>query len=111
MTYSLFIDDERHPPSKSPIGNKWVVVRTMHEAIDYINAAGFPAFISFDHDLGPDQPTGYDFAKWIVERDLEDDLLPENFKFEVHSQNPVGAENIKRLLINYLKFKNKQNSP
>lgn len=80
----------------------------MGEAVKYISAAGWPDFISFDHDLGADEPTGYDFAKWLVEQDLEHETLPKGFKFDVHSQNPVGAENITKLLNNYLTWKKRQ---
>jgi len=64
----------------------------------------FPSFISFDHDLG-DGLTGYDCAKWLVEYDLETGLMPADFSFYVHSQNPVGASNIKNLLNSYMRNK------
>lgn len=52
---------------------------------------GIPDFISFDHDFGVDEnnnllPTGYDFAKWLVEQDMNlDYTFPHNFSFYVHS--------------------------
>ena len=64
----------------------------------YIETNGFPNFISFDHDLGLEE-SGYDCAKWLVDYCLDHNLhLPE---FEVHSQNPVGKENILALLNNF----------
>jgi hypothetical protein len=74
---------------------------------------GFPDFISFDHDLsdahyGGDyskEKTGYDFAKWLIEYDMDTNIMPEDFAFTVHSMNPVGARNIQRLLENYLRQK------
>jgi hypothetical protein len=52
--------------------------------------------------------TGYDFAKWLVFRDLQDrgDFLPKDFDFIVHSMNPVGAKNIREYLNSYIEFKN-----
>lgn len=68
---------------------------------------GCPTFISFDHDLGPDEKTGYDLAKWLVERDLDSNgaFIPATFEFYVHSQNPVGAANIRNYLQRYLEYK------
>jgi len=66
--------------------------------VEYITQNGLPDFISFDHDLGEDE-SGYDCAKYLVEYCIEHNLqLP---KFSVHSQNPVGKENIERLLNNF----------
>jgi len=66
--------------------------------VEYITQNGLPDFISFDHDLGEDE-SGYDCAKYLVEYCIEYNLpLP---KFSVHSQNPVGKENIERLLNNF----------
>lgn len=48
--------------------------------------------------------TGMDFAKWLVESDLDHNgsfLAPE-FDFYVHSQNPQGKANIEGLLRQYL---------
>ena len=101
--YNLFLDDERFPSGDSM---DWVVVRSYDEAVAQVLNWGFPSFISFDHDLGPDEKTGYDFAKWIVELDMDHGVIDvENFEFYVHSQNPVGKENIEKLLENYLKMK------
>ncbi|MCB2378548.1 hypothetical protein LGH70_13190 [Hymenobacter sp. BT635] len=98
--YKLYLDDIR-----TPKGEGWQVVRSFDEFVATINQRGLPQEISFDHDLGWDDEhdcemkSGYDCAKWLV----ENDLVIENFN--VHSANPVGAENIKRLLQNFLKFK------
>ncbi len=96
----LFLDDERFPPDD---GAEWMVIRTVADAIDFmINEC--PAFISFDHDLGENQPTGYDLVNWMIERDLDEgcNFIPTDFEFYVHSQNPVGAENIRSKLTSYL---------
>jgi hypothetical protein len=97
MNYQLFIDDERFPAT-----NGWVIVRSYKSAIDWIERYGFPYFISFDHDLGLDSLTGYDIAKWIVEYDLDHDVMDEYFQFYVHSMNPIGKINIEKLLNSYL---------
>lgn len=91
----LYLDDVR------PIPDGYLEVRSYAEFVAYITEYGLPDFISFDHDLGLEE-NGYDCAKWLVNYCLDNDLrLPE---FAVHSQNPVGKENISSLLNN---FKNK----
>jgi hypothetical protein len=48
------------------------------------------------------------FVKWVIDMDLDNDgnFIPENFVFNVHSANPVGKENIEKLLVGYLKSRN-----
>ena len=48
--------------------------------------------ISFDHDLGENQPDGYEIVKWLAKYHL--DRWPK--EIAVHSANPVGAENIRQ---------------
>ena len=103
MTYTMFIDDLRNPPTP---GDWDVVARSYDAVFECIARHGCPRTISFDHDLGPDAPSGYDIVKRLVEMDLDGELqLPDGFKFHVHSMNPVGAENIGALLSNYLASK------
>ena len=100
---ALFLDDERHPPSD---GYRWIVVRNFDQAKRFVEEHGMPSHASFDHDLG-DGPSGYDFIKWLVEFDMENSNLaiPIDFTFRVHSQNPIGAANIKCYLSNYLELR------
>lgn len=105
MSYKLFLDDLRKPPDES-----WVVVRSVKDFIKVIEEKGMPDVISFDHDLGTESygvlaPTGMDAAKWLVEKEL----IPK--KVIVHSANPTGAENIKRLLENWIKFNMSESEP
>ena len=65
------------------------------------------SYISFDHDLGEDEPSGYDLCKYLVQADQTFDVLDKDFTFNVHSANPVGAENITEYMNNYLKHKSK----
>lgn len=75
----------------------------MEEAIEIIDKRGCPNHISFDHDLGMEERTGYDFADWLVDKDLDNPgFLPSDFTYNVHSANPVGAANIRGLLSRYL---------
>jgi hypothetical protein len=104
--WKLYLDDIRTPKDSA-----YIIARTVEEAQQLIETYGVPEHISFDHDLGLDDmdnllPTGYDMAKWLVEKDMDGFLqIPGNFAFSVHSQNPVGAENIQGLLNGYLRHK------
>ena len=64
-----------------------------------IEKLGIPEHISFDHDLGGDD-NALAFVKWLVERalDKDEDL---DFSYVIHSQNPVGSENIRGLIEGY----------
>lgn len=105
MTYKLFLDDVRDLHSVYPDADSmdWVICRTYDDAVADIADLGFPEFVSFDHDLGEESfGSGFDFAKHLVEVDLDFEVMPDNFAYAVHSANPVGAENIRGLLDNYL---------
>lgn len=121
----LFLDDERKPSDVTWIdigSGPWEIVRSYDEAVAWVQQNGFPDVISFDHDLGYEKfdtnengiivvtdsrpaPSGFDFAKWLIEYDMDlspgFDGFPEDFKFTVHSMNPVGAKNIRGLLDSY----------
>jgi hypothetical protein len=96
----LFLDDERFPPDD---GEDWKIVRHFEQATWYMREYGCPSFVSFDHDLSDDL-TGLDVVNWMIERDLDmgGNFIPKHFDFYVHSQNPVGAENINSKLNAYL---------
>ena len=95
--WKLFLDDIRDPDEGC------VVARSVSEAVALIESRGFPIFISFDHDLGDDVPSGKDFANMICDKVLDKEWsIPKDFTFQVHSDNNVGSENIMGLLNNFL---------
>ena len=100
MSYKLFIDDERYPPMSQP---DWMIVRNSSTAIKAVQEHGMPSFISFDHDLGGEDTTMV-FLSWFEDQ-LIDGMLafPENFNYYVHSQNPVGVNNIKGKMDSFIK--------
>lgn len=106
----LFLDDIRSIDMvyDKSMEKDFDIVRSYDEFIEYIKKNGLPPFISFDNDLGLDAkgevaPDGYAAAKWLV---YESGLDLRNFKFKVHSANPIAAEQIKGLLNNYIKHLN-----
>lgn len=105
----LFVDDLRNVVDVYDVicVDRFKVVRDVDEAKTWIQCNGIPEFISFDHDLADDdhRTTGYALAKWIVDEVLDGHLeFPANFKYQVHSANPVGRANIAGLLDNFLRF-------
>jgi hypothetical protein len=107
--YNLFLDDERFPgdvtwvKSSGYVSVAWVIVRSVEQAINQIEIFGVPDIVLFDHDLGEDQQTGHDFAKWLVENHLDGKIeFPPKFQFFVHSKNPIGSRNIQVLLSNFI---------
>lgn len=91
---NLYLDDLRPTPEG------FERVYNFEEFVAFISQNGMPDFISFDHDLGLGK-TSFDCAKYLVEYSLDNQAtLPE---FTVHSQNPVGKENIEKLLANFIK--------
>ena len=97
MKYKLFIDDERYP-----IGDSWVIARTSNEAVEIIKEHGIPSFISFDHDLGGSD-TSMIFIHKMIDFILDGDMMiPDNFDFYVHSQNPIGKQNIEGILKSFI---------
>ena len=89
-SYNLFIDDIRYPKN----GND-IIARNSTEAIDIITSRGMPQRISFDHDLGGDD-TSMVFIRWLTDYLLDHPTsLPTDFSYDIHSANPIGAENIR----------------
>lgn len=103
LKWSLYLDDLRLPHTD----RQFMIARSYAEALELVIKFGCPTYVSFDHDLGDNVPSGFDFAKWLVEKDLngEIDMDPLRFEYNVHSANPVGAENIRSLLAGFLEFK------
>ena len=92
---NLYLDDIRQTPEN------FERVYDYDEFVNFINKNGVPEFISFDHDLGEGK-TGFDCAKFLVDYCLDKRITKINF--HVHSQNPVGKENIEKLLENFNKL-------
>lgn len=97
--YKLFIDDERFPTTPD-----WFVARTSEQAIMAIKNYGFPKEIAFDHDLGNDD-TAINFLNFLPTYFIDNDCkFPTGFKYYIHSQNPVGKENIDSKMKQLLKY-------
>lgn len=106
----LFLDDERFPQDVTwmtyPEEVEWKVVRTYGEFVCAVVTKHYD-IISFDHDIQDFddrgiERTGYTCLKWMVELALDGVMkLP---MCVVHSQNPTGAENIRKYYENACKY-------
>ena len=126
MSYHLFLDDERKPKDVTWVElplHQWMIARNYQQFVEMIERMGLPTTISFDHDLSEQsyefvreaiatgkvpydkikEKTGFHCAKWLIEYCLDKNLeLPYYY---IHTMNPVGAENIRGLLVGFEKFK------
>ena len=84
-TWNLYLDDLRDP--KDPY---WIVCRSTEEALKEVAARGMPTSMSLDHDLGGDDTTMI-FLRRLIDEYWVGECPPD---YIVHSQNPVGRENI-----------------
>lgn len=131
---NIFLDDIRMPYE---VGNyifpvalreqyrkeEWMIVRNYEEFCEAIEQC-YPHIskISFDHDLATihycpstwtegfeyEEETGLDCAKFLINYWQNENDAKVAFPLTyIHSMNIVGAENIKNLLNNYLKYENK----
>lgn len=100
MSYALYLDDVRKPKTD----RDWVVVNSFAEFCDAITELGLPDHVSFDHDLGDDEPSGYDCVKWLVRYLLDNQIQTGAFTYNAHSANPVGRDNILGLLQSWEAF-------
>jgi len=109
MSWNLFIDDIRDTSYVDRVvgQKKWEIARTVDDAMALFKKHGcFPSFISFDHDLGPDEQDAIVLVHNMIDMDMSQSIeFPNDFAYNVHSANPVGAENIRGLIDGYLKFK------
>lgn len=123
----IFLDDIRDPATTHHVAlplYPYTIVRNFERfceaVIDWYDRMGTaPEFVAFDHDLAAEHyrpsmydedkhyseyytdgtfeiPTGYHAAQWLVEFCAQKKIkLP---KYTCHSMNPIGKENIYRVL-------------
>ena len=98
--WALFIDDECEPAND---GWEYVIARSSSDALDMLKENEAPVWISFDHDLGGDD-TAMEFCRGLVDHLISNgQKLPKEFDFQVHSQNPIGVEDITAYMKNVIK--------
>lgn len=110
----LYLDDERELPHHYDRERRWFVCRSSEEAKQMVLKNGIPAFMSLDHDLGGEDTT-MKFLHWLAEEYYNDtDKNPAGKLlvipgYVIHSQNPIGAQNIKSFIESWKKIYNENN--
>lgn len=114
---NLFVDDLRDPsflPTAYPkfggarftsLPSDFKIARTVREAKEMVEVYGYPDVLCMDNDLGEGEEEGYRFVDWILEKDIEEDWMTEDFIWIVHSMNPVGSMRMAKALDNHYKRK------
>lgn len=99
MTLKLWLDDIRNPPD-----NSWIVFREVDAMLRHLLRHAH--IVSLDHDLGDNKPTGYNLLTWFEERVVVEGIskIPE---IRIHSANPVGRQNMERVVQSILKLAHK----
>lgn len=102
--WKLFLDDERFPDQYFDDLGSWTLCRNYTDAKWHVEKFGIPTDMSLDHDLGMDF-SGMDFVKWLCDHVMEHDLGSDfaKIKYQVHSMNPVGRQNMQSYLDNFKK--------
>lgn len=112
--YGLWLDDIRTPNGYTKCKyTELLIARSYSEAVNIAETRGFPNVVFFDHDLGNDvDGTGFSFAKWLVEQDMNNngELWPTDFEYYMLTANPVGRANIIGYLDGYILFKKQGDS-
>jgi len=95
---NLFLDDIRNCP------DNFILVKTVSQLIyklDELKELDQEVnIISLDHDLGENEPTGYDFVKYLIESGNYDPSVYPKQIF-LHTANGVGRDNMFKLLERY----------
>ena len=95
--FKIWVDDMREPPSDP----SWLWFRTVNATIYYLEwlfqceKEEIVLVFDLDHDAGAFQSDGGDYIKildWLEEKDVHDVLV------HIHSMNPVGVENMRRIV-------------
>lgn len=88
----LYVDDIR------PCPEGFVLARSYEEAVEIILRKRIRV-LSLDHDLGQEK-SGYDLCKFLVENCL-DSRIEWPDEIYLHTDNPVGRNNMLQLLAHY----------
>jgi hypothetical protein len=95
--WALFLDDERAPADANYVlgATAVLIARSVHEAQALVQQHGLPCDISYDHDLGQDQPVSTKFMWWLINGHLDETWdCTAIRRVRIHSANIKGAENL-----------------
>lgn len=100
MTYKIFLDDERDCPEG------YELCRDIRQFMIMIDDKGIPNHISFDYYLNksgwPDMTGLHVLQDFLFFIGYDDQKLPDDFSYEVHSSSEEGGNSIRKMLDHYL---------
>ena len=114
MSTLIFLDDERNFEDVT-----WLEYPKFDEIIIARNFEYFKnivkehkdkeLYFSFDHDLGifdenGNDINGYTCTKWLCDFYQDYNLMMNSQMIFIHSKNPIGSENIKFYIQNFIKW-------
>lgn len=100
----IWVDDEREMPEGFDVWER-TVLGTL-ECIEMAYKYSLPIELSLDHDAGSYADKGGDYIKildWLERESREhffdwERFIKENITFHLHTANPVGKENMRRII-------------
>lgn len=103
--WRLFLEDQAYEEGLEewrhcPPGNDWRIALSTAEAIQLVINHGVPYQLQLDHDLG-EEDTSMNFLSWLFQ--MFPDAIDSITDWNVHSQNPNGADNINAFLRSWRK--------
>lgn len=104
----IYLDDIRICPYDDkedyPCERGWVTVRDGASFKLIVSSVKEPIEeISFDNDLGFNEPEGWELANWLFEQ-IREGNIPKPESFSVHSANPVASKRIQATLDDIVKW-------
>lgn len=97
----LWVDDERPIPKN--YSEEWTRAHSFHEAIMKLELMDI-CEVSLDHDIasfyGYTEMNGVHIVQWMIQRKMDGYEVPSII--HVHSANPIGADNMRKLIERYL---------
>ena len=107
--WKLWLDDQCHDPfapeRHAPKG--FIAAASFGEAVDQVLLRGLPDMMDLDHDLGADADgtprDAMEFLRWLEDQanswmDELDTAFTPPPKWNIHSANPVGRDNMESFL-------------
>ncbi|MBO7212928.1 MAG: hypothetical protein J6V44_18265 [Methanobrevibacter sp.] len=95
-TIRVYVDDVRPTPKG------YLRCRRAKEAlllIEFLTKLGNAVEVSLDHDAGDYGPPDYiQILNWLEEKEHMNEIDCSNMTFHFHSANPVGVENMRRIV-------------
>jgi len=109
-----YLDDLREPPAEYHEMGKVLTFRNPYQFLFFARNAQPEDLLSLDHDLGQDEhgvelPSGYAILSVLEKQFMTEEIWTRGMpNIQIHSDNPVGIQNMKTVITQMRKFENRQ---